>query len=38
VNPNDGVDFGDVVNLHSATDANVLDTGVATVNCPIVEC
>lgn len=36
VNPYDNADFGSVSDLDSATDANVLAEGAATVNCPIV--
>ncbi|SDJ30687.1 hypothetical protein SAMN05216226_10262 [Halovenus aranensis] len=37
VNPYDNADFDDVSDLDSATDANVLAMGAATVNCPIVS-
>ncbi len=37
VNPYDNADFNDVYNLMSASMANVLDMGVATVNCPVVS-
>lgn len=37
VNPYDNADFGEVSDLQSATDANILAEGVATVNCPIVS-
>jgi hypothetical protein len=37
VNPYDNADFDDVVDLDSVLAANVLATGVANVNCPIVE-
>ena len=36
VNPYDNADFESVSDLDSATDANVLAEGIATVNCPIV--
>lgn len=36
VNPYDNADFASVSDLDSATDANVLAEGAATVNCPIV--
>ena len=35
VNVYDNADFDSVSNLQSAQEANILDTGVATVNCPI---
>lgn len=37
VNVYDNSDFGSVSDLSSATDANLLASGVATVNCPIVS-
>lgn len=37
VNPYDNADFDGVSDLDSATDANVLAMGAATVNCPIVS-
>jgi hypothetical protein len=37
VNPYDNADFDDVSDLDSATGANVLAMGAATVNCPIVS-
>lgn len=36
VNIYDNADFGDVSDLETATDANILAEGAATVNCPIV--
>ncbi|WP_256392000.1 hypothetical protein [Natronoarchaeum rubrum] len=37
VSPYDNADFESVSDLDSALDANVLDSGIATVNCPIVS-
>lgn len=37
VNAYDNADFGDVSDLDSATSADILGSGVATVNCPIVS-
>lgn len=37
VNPYDNADFDTVMDLESATDANVLANGAATVNCPVVS-
>jgi hypothetical protein len=37
VNPYDNTDFDSVMDLESATAAHVLATGVANVNCPVVE-
>jgi hypothetical protein len=37
VNPYDNADFDSVMDLSSATAANVLAMGVATVNCPVVD-
>jgi len=37
VNVYDNADFGDVSDLDTATDANILAEGAATVNCPVVS-
>jgi hypothetical protein len=37
VNVYDNADFASVSDIDSATDAEILDTGVATVNCPVVS-
>jgi len=37
VNVYDNADFGDVTDLDSATDAEILESGAATVNCPVVS-